>query len=165
LASIGGVPSLTGSERRPVLGRGAGALSTLLAVATVALAGFRLGLGVLPHIARQGTARIVAFVEAAAWIPAYIALVALGCDQFPLGHDFSPKHLFKVERLAASEVPEKGASTIMADSRRTQTERGYPAEKARGGEVILHKRWQRVVFIAGLAGAVILGFVLALLGR
>lgn len=27
----------------------------------------------------------------------------------------------------------------------------YPAEKARGGTVVLRKPWQRVLFIAGLA--------------
>jgi len=27
----------------------------------------------------------------------------------------------------------------------------YPAEKARGGEIILRRPWQRVVFILGLA--------------
>jgi hypothetical protein len=32
----------------------------------------------------------------------------------------------------------------------------YPAEKARGSEIILRKRWQRYVFMAGLAGAVLL---------
>jgi hypothetical protein len=42
---------------------------------------------------------------------------------------------------------------------------GYPAGKARGGEIVLRKRWQRVVFIAGLAGAVVLGFFFALWGR
>lgn len=52
----------------------------------------------------------------------------------------------------------------MADPKPRQTERGYPAEKARGGEIILRKRWQRAVFIAGLAGIVILGFVFVLLG-
>jgi hypothetical protein len=41
----------------------------------------------------------------------------------------------------------------------------YPAEKARGGEIILRKRWQRVVFIAGLAGAILLGLFLAPWGR
>ena len=41
----------------------------------------------------------------------------------------------------------------------------YPAEKARGGEIILRKRWQRVIFFGGLAGAVLLGFFLALWGR
>jgi hypothetical protein len=27
----------------------------------------------------------------------------------------------------------------------------YPAEKARGGEIVLRKRWQRIVFIGALA--------------
>jgi hypothetical protein len=27
----------------------------------------------------------------------------------------------------------------------------YPAEKARGGEIILRRPWQRIVFIVGLA--------------
>jgi len=49
-----------------------------------------------------------------------------------------------------------------APDRRTEP---YPAGKARGGEIILRKRWQRTVFIAGLAGAVLLGFFLALWGR
>jgi hypothetical protein len=49
-----------------------------------------------------------------------------------------------------------------APDQRTES---YPAEKARGGEIILRKRWQRVVFIAGLAGTVLLGFFLALWGR
>jgi len=35
----------------------------------------------------------------------------------------------------------------------------YPAEKARGDEIILRKRWQRLLFIAGLAGAVLLAFL------
>jgi hypothetical protein len=40
----------------------------------------------------------------------------------------------------------------------------YDAEKARGGEVVLRTRWERerVVFIAGLSGAVALGLVLAI---
>ena len=38
----------------------------------------------------------------------------------------------------------------------------YPAEKARGGEIILRSRTQRIIFIAGLAGAVVLGFLLSL---
>jgi hypothetical protein len=32
----------------------------------------------------------------------------------------------------------------------------YPAEKARGAEVILRKPWQRLIFIAGLALPVVL---------
>jgi hypothetical protein len=37
------------------------------------------------------------------------------------------------------------------------------ADKARGGEVILRTPWRRIVFIAGLAGAVVLGAGLAAL--
>jgi hypothetical protein len=40
----------------------------------------------------------------------------------------------------------------------------YPAERARQGEIILRKPWQRWVFIAGLAGAVILALVARILG-
>lgn len=32
----------------------------------------------------------------------------------------------------------------------------YPAEKARQGEIILKKPWQRAVFLAGLGGCVLL---------
>ena len=37
----------------------------------------------------------------------------------------------------------------------------YPAEKARGGEIILKTPLQRWVFVAGLAGAVVLLLLLA----
>ena len=37
---------------------------------------------------------------------------------------------------------------------------GYPAEKARQGEIILKRPWQRAVFIGGLAAAVLLPFVM-----
>jgi len=48
---------------------------------------------------------------------------------------------------------------------RDQRPRPYPAEKARGGEIILRKRWQRVVFIGALTLAVVIGFVLSLWNR
>jgi hypothetical protein len=35
------------------------------------------------------------------------------------------------------------------------------AEKARGGEIILKTKLQRVIFIAGLAGAVLLALLIA----
>lgn len=38
----------------------------------------------------------------------------------------------------------------------------YPAEKARGGEIILNTPRRRAVFIAGLLGAVVLVIVLGL---
>jgi hypothetical protein len=36
----------------------------------------------------------------------------------------------------------------------------YPAEKARGAEIILRRRRQRIVFLAGLVGAIVLGWFL-----
>ena len=39
----------------------------------------------------------------------------------------------------------------------------YPAEKARGGEIILRRPWQRVVFILGLALPLLLLFYLVIL--
>ena len=44
-------------------------------------------------------------------------------------------------------------------------QRPYPAEKARGGEIILRKRWQRIVFVPGLAGAVIVAIGARILVR
>ena len=40
-------------------------------------------------------------------------------------------------------------------------ERSYPAEKARGGEIILNTPLKRGLFVAGLAGAVALALVLS----
>jgi hypothetical protein len=37
----------------------------------------------------------------------------------------------------------------------------YPAEKARGGEIILRTPLRRAVYIGGLVGAVVLGLLLA----
>jgi hypothetical protein len=37
----------------------------------------------------------------------------------------------------------------------------YPADKARGGEIILRTPLRRAFFIGGLAGAAVLGLVLA----
>jgi hypothetical protein len=37
----------------------------------------------------------------------------------------------------------------------------YPAEKARGGEIILRTPLRRAIFIGGLADAVVLGLLLA----
>jgi hypothetical protein len=38
----------------------------------------------------------------------------------------------------------------------------YPAEKARGGRIVLHTRARRVIFIAGLAGGIVLALLLGL---
>lgn len=50
-------------------------------------------------------------------------------------------------------------------SREVPVADAYPAEKARGGEIILRARWQRVVFAAGLAAAVILALILGVVSR
>jgi hypothetical protein len=38
----------------------------------------------------------------------------------------------------------------------------YPAEKARGGEIILRTPLRRAIFIGGLIGAVVVGLLLML---
>jgi len=38
----------------------------------------------------------------------------------------------------------------------------YPAEKARAGEIILNTPARRAIFVAGLAGAIFLGFLFTL---
>ena len=42
-----------------------------------------------------------------------------------------------------------------------QEQAPYPAEKARGGEIILNAPLKRTIFIAGLVGAVVLVLILA----
>jgi hypothetical protein len=39
----------------------------------------------------------------------------------------------------------------------------YPGEKARGGEIILRKPWQRIIFILGLAAPFVLLLLLLVL--
>jgi hypothetical protein len=39
----------------------------------------------------------------------------------------------------------------------------YPAEKARGGEIILRTRQRRMIFIGGLIAAIVLALLLGLL--
>lgn len=50
----------------------------------------------------------------------------------------------------------------MATERPTRSQ-PYAAEKVRGGTIVLRKRWQRVVFILGLAAPVVLLLALLLL--
>lgn len=52
----------------------------------------------------------------------------------------------------------------MADSERDQ-DRSYPSDKARGGEIILRRHWQKIVFFGALIAAVLLGFFFSLWGR
>jgi hypothetical protein len=44
-------------------------------------------------------------------------------------------------------------------------ENPYPADKARGGEIVLNTPGRRAIFIAGLVGAVVLVAILGLLAR
>jgi hypothetical protein len=39
----------------------------------------------------------------------------------------------------------------------------YPAEKARGGEIVLRSRQRRMIFIGGLIAAIVLALLLGLL--
>lgn len=48
----------------------------------------------------------------------------------------------------------------MTKNAESQTPAAYPAEKARQGEIILKRPWQRAVFIGGLAAAILLPFVM-----
>ncbi len=41
----------------------------------------------------------------------------------------------------------------------------YPAEKARGGEIVLNTPVRRAIFVAGLAGAVLVVFLFGLLAK
>jgi len=41
----------------------------------------------------------------------------------------------------------------------------YPAEKARGGEIILRRRWQRVLFVIGLAAPIVVALLELLMLR
>lgn len=45
------------------------------------------------------------------------------------------------------------------------TEQPYPAEKARGGTIILNTPARRLIFIAGLIGAALLMIVLGIFAR
>jgi hypothetical protein len=47
----------------------------------------------------------------------------------------------------------------------TRPTKSYPAEKARGGEIILRRRWQRAIFILGLAAPFALFFLFLVLQR
>ncbi len=53
----------------------------------------------------------------------------------------------------------------MATENRAPPDAPYPAEKARGGEIILNTPARRAIFIAGLVGAAVLVIVLGLLTR
>jgi hypothetical protein len=62
-------------------------------------------------------------------------------------------------RLAPRESAKAGKLTVQTNDRPTGRT-AYPAEKARQGEIVLRRPWQRVVFIGGLAGCVLLALIL-----
>ncbi|HWK39876.1 MAG TPA: peptide ABC transporter permease [Hyphomicrobium sp.] len=49
-------------------------------------------------------------------------------------------------------------------ARTTPDLQNYPAEKARQGEIILKTRTQRIIFIAGLAGMVLIALIATVMG-
>jgi hypothetical protein len=53
----------------------------------------------------------------------------------------------------------------MINRQRSSKQPPYPADKARGGEIILQTRLQRIVFVAGLLGVVIFGGLLIIFSR
>jgi hypothetical protein len=53
-------------------------------------------------------------------------------------------------------IPERDARAAGSQAPR------YAADKIRGGEIILRTRLERLIFAAGLVGAVILAFILAM---
>jgi hypothetical protein len=43
--------------------------------------------------------------------------------------------------------------------------KSYPAEKARGGRIVLRTKTRKAIFIAGLAGGVVLALLVSLFAR
>jgi hypothetical protein len=68
----------------------------------------------------------------------------------------------KTERVGASAGTERDC---MPPDERSPPQHPYPAEKTRAGEIILRTPLRRVVFLAGLVGAVLLALLLTLLAR
>jgi len=65
---------------------------------------------------------------------------------------------------AATFPLKKGAKgdAIMDREASARPQPPYPAEKARGGEIVLKRPLQRWIFVAGLVGAVLLVLILSL---
>jgi len=62
-------------------------------------------------------------------------------------------------RLAPHKSAKAAKFTVQTNDRSTGRTVS-PAEKARQGEIVLRHRWQRIVFIGGLAGCVLLVLIL-----
>jgi len=66
--------------------------------------------------------------------------------------------------LSRYQMHGKRADPAMTERNEQQPTAPYPAEKARGGEIILRTPLRRAIFIAGLVGAVVLALLLAFAG-
>ena len=53
-------------------------------------------------------------------------------------------------------------SNLAPSGSRVMDQKPYPAEKARGGEIILTTPLRRVIFLSGLVGAIALAIILML---
>jgi hypothetical protein len=71
-----------------------------------------------------------------------------------------------MRRYAAKREPRLAEPTrlLRLESRKgaAMDQKPYPAEKARGGEIVLTTPLRRIIFLAGLIGAVVLVFILML---
>jgi hypothetical protein len=59
------------------------------------------------------------------------------------------------------ERPSKGRNANLDQEASGRPQRPYPADKARGGKIVLRTPLQRWIFIAGLLGAVLLVLILS----
>jgi hypothetical protein len=64
-------------------------------------------------------------------------------------------------RFSCLESGKQRGDLAMDQSNGPAPPKSYPADKARGGEIILRTPLRRTVFIGGLVGAVDLGLLLA----
>jgi hypothetical protein len=68
----------------------------------------------------------------------------------------------KCRDVPSQEASQKGNANMGREAS-GRPQRPYPAEKARGGEIVLKRPLQRWIFVAGLVGAVFLALLLSLL--
>jgi len=55
--------------------------------------------------------------------------------------------------------------SAMTPQKPSDSLRNYPADKARQGEIILKTPLQRIIFVGGLAGMLLLGLIATFMGR
>jgi hypothetical protein len=65
------------------------------------------------------------------------------------------------EAAGTPPTPEQVEMAWEAENKQSRSGPVYSDDEVRQGEIILKQRWQRIVFIGGLAGAVLLAAVLA----